>query len=73
MMALTGTARLVVFLKVSANNKAETMLSAFLAAVDNFGLLSRLRCDKDGENVLVSQFMLEHPSRGPGQGSCITG
>jgi hypothetical protein len=68
-----GYSRLVVFLKASANNKAETMLASFLTGVRNFGLPSRVRCDKGGENVQVSQFMLEHPSRGPGRGSCITG
>ena len=70
---IDGYSRLVVFLKASSNNKAETMLASFLAAVNNFGLPSRVRCDKGGENVLVLQFMLEHPNRGPGRGSCITG
>ena len=50
--------RLVVFLKASTNNKAETMLGAFLEGVNRFGLPSRVRCDKGGENVLVSQYML---------------
>lgn len=70
---IDGYSRLVVFLKASTNNKAQTMLTSFLTAVDNFGLPSRVRCNKGGENVLVSQYMLKHPSRGPGRGSCITG
>lgn len=32
-----------------------------------------MRCDRGGEDVLVSEFMLSHPARGPGRGSCITG
>lgn len=70
---IDGYSRLVVFLKASTNNRAETMLGAFLEGVNCFGLPSRVRCDKGGENVLVSRYMLEHPNRGPGRGSCITG
>lgn len=70
---IDGYSQLVVFLRASANNKADTMLATFLEGVNHFGLPSRVRCDKGGENVLVSQYMLEHPSRGPGRGSCITG
>lgn len=67
-----GYSRLPVFLKASANNRADTMLTSFLG-VQQYGLPSRVRCDRGGENVLVSQFMLTHPERDPGRGSCITG
>ena len=30
-----------------------------------------MRCDKGGENVTISEYMLNHPLRGPGRGSCI--
>ena len=45
----------------------------FLGAVREYGLLSRVKCDKGGENTLVSQYILNHPARGPGRRSCITG
>ena len=61
------------YLQASTNNRAQTVLDLFVKAVQRYGLPSRVRCDKGGENVDVSQFMLCHPSRGPGRRSCITG
>lgn len=71
--AVDGFSRLPVFLHASDNNRAATVLQHFLQAVEVYGLPSRVRCDKGGENVLVSYFMLNHPLRGPNRGSCITG
>ena len=70
---IDGYSRLPVYLGASSNNRAETVLQPFLKAVQLYGLPSRVRCDRGGENVMVSQFMLTHPERGPGHGSCITG
>ena len=68
-----GYSRIPVFLRCSNNNKAVTVLSLFRQAVDDWGLPSRVRCDKGGENVDVVQYMLNHPQRGPGRGSAIAG
>ena len=58
---IDGYSRMVVFLQASNNNCADTILRAFRAGVTKFGLPSRVRMDKGGENVLVAQYMLEHP------------
>lgn len=53
--------RIPVFLKCSTNNRAETVLDAFLKATQEYGLPSRVRSDKGGENTAVSLYMLQHP------------
>ena len=70
---IDGFSRLPVCLKASTNNTSGTVLKHFLGAVASFGLPSGVRCDKGGENVWVSEYMLSHPSCGPGHGSGITG
>jgi len=61
------------FLQCNGNNRADTVLSLFSNAVSVQGLPSRVRTDHGGENVEVAWFMLNHPERGPGRGSIITG
>ena len=65
---IDGFSRLPVCLKASTNNTSGMVLNHFLGAVASFGLPLRVRCDKGGENVQVSEYMLSHRSRGPGRG-----
>lgn len=62
-----------VYLHASNNNKASTVLALFKQAASEYGLPSRVRCDKGGENYDVGWLMLNHPRRGPGRGSIIAG
>ena len=68
-----GYSRIPVYLHCSGNNRADTVLQLFTEAVRNYGLPSRVRCDKGVENVSVSLFLISHPLRGPGRGSVIVG
>ena len=68
-----GYTRIPVFLHAGTNNRAETVCNLFIQATEEYGLPSRVRSDKGGENVDVATYMLEHPQRGPGRGSMIAG
>lgn len=57
--AIDGHSRLIVFLNCSTNNRKETVHDLFQEAVANFGIPSRIRTDKGGENVIVWEEM-EH-------------
>lgn len=68
---IDGYSRLVVYLKCSSNNSSLTVLQAFLSAVRAYGLPSRVRADRGGENTQVADFMIAH--RGTGRSSFICG
>lgn len=68
---IDGFSRLVSFLAVATNNKAESMTKAFMTGCRDFGVPSRVRSDHGLENVGVGAFMLSY--RGPRRGSFITG
>lgn len=57
-----GFSHLVVCLTVAGNNRASTVLQSFIAAVERYGLASRVRSDKGGENADVAESMIR--SRG---------
>lgn len=62
---IDGYSRLPVYLHAAINNKAATVLELFQEAVSVYGLPSRVRCDKGGENYDVGWFML-HPEESGG-------
>ncbi len=68
---IDGFSRLIVYLKCATNNRKETVLQLFQEANRKFGVPSRIRTDKGGENVLIWQEM-EH-LRGPNRGSYLAG
>ena len=63
--------RMVVFVKCSTNNQASTVYDLFLAAIWQYGLPSRIRCDQGRENRLIAQHMIHH--RGINRGSALVG
>ncbi|KAL6459658.1 hypothetical protein MHYP_G00314170 [Metynnis hypsauchen] len=68
---IDGFSRLIVYLSASTNNQTSTVLNYFIAAVNEYGLPSRVRSDKGGENIGVAEFMVAN--RGEGRNSHITG
>ena len=68
---IDGHSRLIVYLKCSTNNRADTVAKLFCDAINCYGLPSRVRCDKGTENYDVGRMMLEN--RGLDRGSIIVG
>ena len=63
----------IMYLQACINNRSTTVIDLFIDAVDRFGLRSHVKADRGGNNALVAQYMLEHPMRGPGHVSFISG
>ena len=70
---IDGFSRRILFLKISTNNLAETVLNYFIEAIEGDGGLwpSRIRVDRGVENVLICDAMVE--ARGANRGSFIAG
>ena len=60
---IDGFSRLVTYLQCSNNNRADTVLNAFDEAVRLYGVPSRIRSDKGGENVDVWDYMHAESAR----------
>ena len=58
-------------MKASSNNRASTVLKCFEEAVYSYGLPSRIRSDRGGENMKVAKYMIER--RGLDRGSVLVG
>ena len=68
---IDGFSRLIVYLHCSTNNCASTVTDLFCHATTLFGIPSRVRSDRGGENVGVCEFMIQN--RGLDRGSHIAG
>ncbi|KAL2102318.1 hypothetical protein ACEWY4_001486 [Coilia grayii] len=68
---IDGYSRLIVFLRASANNRSATVLDSFVGAVARYGVPSRVRTDRGGENAAVCLLM--NIFRGLRRGSAIQG
>lgn len=68
---IDGKTRVVVYLRASNNNRAETVAKAFKSATEVYGWPSRIRADWGGENMQVKAMIEE--ARGAGRGSFFAG
>lgn len=68
---IDGDSRTIIYLFCSDNNRSLTSLRYFIFGVQKYQLPSRVRGDRGGENVLISEFMISH--QGTERGSYIAG
>ena len=66
-----GYSRFVTGIRAHTDNRAMTVLTLFLEAIERHGVPSRVRGDHGTENVRVAEWMEEH--RGLNRGSYIWG
>ena len=57
--AIDGYSRLITYMHCSTNNRASTVFAQFLSATARYGIPSRVRSDRGGENVNVARYMIE--------------
>ena len=57
---IDGFSRTVVYLRCSGNNRAVTVLNAFMNAASSYGIPEKVRSDLGGENLEVWRYMIEH-------------
>jgi hypothetical protein len=70
--AIDGYSRRIIYLECNTNNRAPTVLSAFLRGIASVNAIPhRVRADKGGENRDVAMWMLA--TNGTDRGSFITG
>jgi hypothetical protein len=48
----------------STNNQASTVFQVFLDAIEQYGIPSKVRGDRGGENVRVAVWMIMHHGTG---------
>ncbi|KAG8956037.1 hypothetical protein FRC03_011022 [Tulasnella sp. 419] len=60
---IDGYCRTITAIKVHSNNRAQTVLSLFYDAIHHYGVPSRIRGDRGGENIEVAKWMLNHRGR----------
>lgn len=61
---IDGYSHMIVYLQCATNNRGSTVFDCFIDAIQNYGLPSRVRSDRGGENVQIANFMLQHPDQG---------